>query len=561
MKPLDPRLLRYARSIRGFLLTQTVLGLITTASVIAFAAVLTGIVVSAIDGTPLSGQWPAIGALAGIACVRALTLWATEAVSMRSAGRVKSELRTGVLDAVQKLGPSWLRRRGSASVATLTGHGMDALDEYFAKYLPQLVLTVLVTPILLVVIWWQDWLSGLVILVTLPLIPLFMALIGWATQAVQAKQWAALGELSSGFVDLLGGLSTLKIFGRQHRQVTRMREITRRYRTTTMRVLRVTFMSGFVLELAASLSVAIIAVSIGLRMLQGDLSLSIGLFVLLLAPDAFLPLRNVGANFHAAAEGVTAANEAFEILDAARAQVAEPAIADSGALPSGVALRLDAVRAGHRDADGALTLLGHEPVSADLPVGTITALVGPSGVGKSSLFARLVGFAEGSGTALLGPSGSALSALAPGDRTAIAWSPQRPSLIAGTVRDNVALGADSVDDALIARVLHLSAADDIDPDTVLGVGGDGLSGGQAQRVGIARAYYQALDQGSTVLLLDEPSSALDHDTEALVAAGIRELADTGIAVLLITHRRELLQIADQTLTLAAREPQPEEISA
>lgn len=561
MKPLDPRLLRYARSIRGFLLTQTALGLITTVCVIAFAAVLTGIVVSAIDGTTLTELWPAIGALAGIACVRGLTLWASETVSMRSAGRVKSELRTGVLDAVQKLGPSWLRRRGSASVATLTGRGMDALDEYFAKYLPQLVLTVLVTPILLVVIWWQDWLSGLVILVTLPLIPLFMALIGWATQAVQAKQWAALGELSSGFVDLLGGLATLKIFGRQHRQVTRMREITTRYRTTTMRVLRVTFMSGFVLELAASLSVAIIAVSIGLRMLQGDLSLSIGLFVLLLAPDAFLPLRNVGANFHAAAEGVTAANEAFEILDAARSLTSEPVTESHGTLPEDVALRLDGVRAGHRAADGTLTLLGHEPVSADLRAGTITALVGPSGVGKSSLVARLVGFAEGTGTALLGPSGTALATLAPGERTAIAWSPQRPSLIAGTVRENVALGAQTVDDALVTRALTLAAAAEIAPDTRLGVGGDGLSGGQAQRVGLARAYYRALACGSSLLLLDEPSSALDHDTEARVAAGIRELATTGIAVLLITHRRALLQIADDTLTLAASEPQPEEISA
>ncbi|RLP76849.1 thiol reductant ABC exporter subunit CydD [Mycetocola tolaasinivorans] len=544
MRPLDPRLLRYARSIRVFLAAQTLIGLVTTACVIGFAAVLTRIVTGALDGDSLSVLGPWLGALVGVAAVRALTVWASETLSMRAAGRVKAELRGKILDATRKLGPSWLARRGSISVATLSGRGMDALDDYFAKYLPQLILTALVTPILVVVIWWQDWVSGIVVVVTLPLIPFFMALVGWATQSIQRNQWDTLGKLSRGFVDLLGGLATLKIFGRQHRQADRMRTITADYRRATMKVLRVTFLSGFVLELASSLAVAIVAVGIGLRLVEGNMVLSVGLFVLLLAPEVFLPLRNVGTNFHAAAEGVTASEDAFEILDAAAVLpegAARAVLASADSATPGIAFV--EVRAQH-EADAPLA---HAPLTATVAPGTLTVLSGPSGVGKSSLVGALLGFTDYVGE--ITRDGASLRGVPAGERDWLAWSPQRPGLTAGTIAENVTLGDDVPDPETLAWALETAAATDLDPARDLGVAGAGLSGGQAQRVGIARALYRQRRRNCAVLILDEPSSALDHATEDVLVQNLRALAATGVSVLVLSHRQAFLSGADARISL------------
>lgn len=535
------------------MVSQTLIGLVTMACVIGFAAVLTLVVTRAIDGTDFADLVPWIIALVGIAALRALTVWASETVSMRAAGRVKAELRSGILDAVSALGPARLARRGSTSVATLTGRGMDALDEYFSKYLPQLVLTCIVTPVIVVIIWWQDWISGVVIVITLPLIPVFMALIGWATQAVQQRQWDTLGRLSSGFVDLLGGIATLKIFGRQHRQVGRMKAITEDYRTSTMKVLRVTFLSGFVLELASSLAVAIVAVGIGLRLIEGSLSLEVGLFVLLLAPEAFLPLRNVGTNFHAAAEGVTAAQEAFEILDAAEALPAAAVVPAAARPGERRALELEGVIARHVSADGeAAAPALHAPVTATLAPGSFTVLTGPSGVGKSSLVSAIAGFTEYEGRIAL--AGSDERGVAPAERTWLSWSPQRSGLISGTVADNVALGVESPDPELLRWALDTAAAAEINPATEIGVAADGLSGGQAQRVGIARALYRARRLDADVLILDEPTSALDHGTEELLLTNLRAFTRTGPALLIISHRGAVLAAADAVLEMAPARP-------
>ena len=206
-----------------------------------------------------------------------------------------------------------------ATTTPQLGPGLDALDEYFGRYLPQLVLTAVATPMCIVAAWIADPLSGLVLVIVLPLIPIFMALIGMATAAVQRRQWDSLAALSRGFLEVVGGLSTLAVFGRAERQTARIRAVTDDYRAGTMKVLRITFLSGFTLEFAASLSVALVAVSIGLRLVAGDMTLAPGLFVLVLAPEVFLPLRNVGAAFHASAAGVTASADAFDLLDAAEA--------------------------------------------------------------------------------------------------------------------------------------------------------------------------------------------------------------------------------------------------
>ena len=541
VRPLDPRLLRYAVSARWFLLSGAAIGVATTACILSFAWLLTQCITGAIDGRPLDELLPQIVMLVAVAAVRAILVYGQELAAARGAARVKNELRLGVLDAVRHLGPAWLAAHNNTRVATLLGRGMDALDDYFSKYLPQLILTVIVTPAVVVVILLQDWVSAIFILVTLPLIPIFMILIGLATQVVQKRQWTVLGDLSSGFVDTLGGLATLKIFGRERRQVDRMRSITRDYRIQTMRVLRVSFLSSFALELAASLSVALVAVSIGLRLIDGSMPLSAGLFVLLLAPEAFLPLRQVGANFHAAAEGVAAAEDAFSILDDdAKARQADAAAAQNADVAASGALALTGVSVDY--GNGPVM----EPFSTEFTPGALTVIAGPSGAGKSSLLGAVLGFAPHSGTIRLGTTCVTPSA---SERPWLAWTGQRPSLLIGSVADNVALGSAAVDVTLVRSALELAAAAEISPDLPVGVAGAGLSGGQAQRVAIARAIYRTLDRGCAVLMLDEPSSALDTSTEARLLDGLQSLAGAGVAVIVVSHREAVIDRADVVVTV------------
>jgi len=306
-------------------------------------------------------------------------------------------------------------------------------------------------------------------------------------------------------------------------------------------VLRVSFMSGFALEFLASISVAIIAVSIGFRLLDGSLTLAVGLFVLLLAPEAYLPLRQVGVQFHAAAEGVAATDDVFAVLDAAR-DVAAPTSADPATpLRAGdLILRDVSVDYGER---------ALPPVTLFARPGTVTVIEGPSGAGKSSVFAALRGAAPWTGIATYGDAD--VAHLSPGRW--LAWAGQQPGLIAGTIAANVALGDPDPDPALVATALELATAGDLDPDVVLGVQGAGLSGGQAQRVSVARAIHRHLSGQASVIALDEPSSALDGTTEAALWSSLRGLADRGATVLLVSHRTSARAIADEVVHLEDRE--------
>lgn len=543
VRPVDPRLVRYASASRAFFAAIAVIGVLQTAVVVAFAWLLTHAITRAIDGMPWAELTALLTALAAVIVARALLLWAREALSARAAARVQAQLRAQLVDAVGILGPGWLAGRNSAQLAVTAGRGLEALDAYFGRYLPQLVLTVIATPVLVAVMWWQDWISGLTVLLTLPLIPLFMVLIGLATRTVQQKQWRTLGRLAARFADTVQGLSTLKVFGRQHRAVRSIEKVTETYRVETMRVLRVSFLSGFALELLASISVAIVAVSIGFRLVDGSLALAVGLFVLLLAPEAYLPLRQVGVQFHAAAEGVAATEDVFAVLDEARA--AGSAHARRGVAASGPA-RL--VLRGLRVRRGDLVL---PPVDLVAEPGTVTLIEGPSGAGKSSVFAALRGAVAFDGDARL--NDTPVDTLSPA--TWLAWAGQHPGLVGGTIAENVALGDDETDAAsrrdLVRRALAVAQADALDPDQELGVQGAGVSGGQAQRLAVARAVFRHLRGRAPVIALDEPSSALDAATEAALWHGIRGLADDGATVLLISHRRSAREIADRVVTLSA----------
>ena len=552
MRPLDPRLLRYAAAARSFLAIGALLGVVQTLCVVAVAWYASRAVVAVVDGRGVPALAEALVGLAIAVVVRSLVSWSLEAVAARTAAVVKSQLRRRVVRAVVDRGHEWLARRNSARLATLVGPGLDALDDYFAKYLPQLILTALSTPIIVGVMAASDWLSAVIVVATLPLIPVFMVLIGWTTRTAQARQWDRLAGLASAFLDAVNGLSTLKVFGRERRQVARIGRLTDEYRTQTMSVLRVSFLSGFALELAASLSVALVAVSIGIRLVDGSLALPVALFVLLLAPEAYLPLRQVGANYHAASDGVAASADVIELLDEAEAVGPSPVV-PTPASEVGVVAESDALVVSglevHRG--GALALAATSFVA---PVGRLVAVVGPSGAGKSSLLAALRGAVPAEGAVVWRDAGRAP---VPAE---IAWSGQTAGLLSGTIAENVALG-EPLDPADVRRALDDVGGSDLDPAAVLGAGGRGLSGGQAQRVALARAIHRLRRRSGRLLLVDEPSSALDPVTEARLVAGLVAVARSGVAVVVVTHRTAIRDAADAVVRIPAAasvEPVPVE---
>ncbi|MFF4861686.1 thiol reductant ABC exporter subunit CydD [Streptomyces sp. NPDC001231] len=544
MKPIDPRLLRHARAIRLFLVAVVGLGAIGACLVIAQAMLIAEVVVGAFQHRmPVAELRTPLLLLVVVACGRALVSWLTELAAHRASAAVKSELRGRLLERAAALGPGWLSGQRTGSLVALATRGVDALDDYFSRYLPQLGLAVAVPVAVLARIVTEDWVSAAIIVATLPLIPVFMMLIGWATQSRMDRQWRLLSQLSGHFLDVVAGLPTLKVFGRAKAQAESIRRITGEYRRATMRTLRIAFLSSFALELLATLSVALVAVTIGMRLVSGDMDLYIGLVILVLAPEAYLPLRQVGAQYHAAAEGLAAAEEIFAVLEAP--------VPDSGtgAVPAGALAFEDvSVRYPGRSADAVTD------VSFSVRPGETVALVGPSGAGKSTLLNVLLGFVKPSA----GRVRVAETDLAEFDleqwRSRIAWVPQRPHLYAGTIAENVRLARPDADDAAVRGALaDAGALEFVDAlpeglDTRLGEDGVGLSAGQRQRLALARAFLA----DRPVLLLDEPTAALDGATEAEVVDAVRRLS-AGRTVLLVVHRPALLDVADRVVRLDGTE--------
>lgn len=535
MKPLDPRLLRLSRTARGFIVAAAGTGLLRTLATIGIAwgiAVAVTLGVDAVrQGSVPAAIAPTLGLLGGAFVLRAVAAWATDDLAARAAAKVKSELRATVLARAAERGPSWLAERSSAGFATTLGPGLDALDAYFGRYLPQLALTAIATPLLLVAIGVGDLTSGLIVLCALPVIPVFMILIGLATQALQRGQSDALARLGTAFTEAVEGLATLKVFGRARRQVGRIGTVTDEYRRGTLGVLRLSFVSGFALELAASLSVALVAVSIGIRLVDGSLGLGAAMFVLVLAPEAFAPIRQVGADFHAAQDGVEASAAVLDVLDDTTAPAAGP----SGA-PAASELVLDNLTVRRPD-----VVIG--PVDLTAVPGTVVVLAGPSGSGKSSLIAAIRGVLAHDGT-VTAPGTAGTTAT---ERTT--WADQRPRLVRGTIAENVALSA-TPDDPDVRAALG-EAGLGLDPGLQVGSGGSGLSGGQAQRVAVARALYRARRAATPLVLLDEPTSALDADAEAHVVAAVRRLAADGTVVVVASHRPAVIAAADVRVDVQA----------
>jgi ATP-binding cassette subfamily C protein CydD len=491
---------------------------------------------------------PLLLGLLVVTVLRAIALWIGEAAAHTVAGHIKADLREQLVQHIMSLGPAFTRGERSGELANTVVTGIEELDAYFSQYLPQLFLSVLIPVVMLAVVFLLDLLSGVVLLLTAPLIPFFMVLIGKAANAQSRRQWTQLSRMSAHFLDVLQGLATLKLFGRSRDQISIIRQISERFRDTTMSVLRIAFLSALVLEMLATLSTAIIAVEIGLRLLYNRMSFDEAFFILILAPEFYLPLRMLGTRFHAGMSGASAARRIFWVLETLPPECG-PAFAGAGL----------ATRPGYLPAihfDDVHYAYGDRPalngISFTIQPGHKTALVGPSGAGKSTVVQLLLRFiAPTAGEIRIGDID--LCDLHPDAwREQIAWVPQLPYLFAASVADDIRLARPDASLEEVIRAAQQARADDFirsfpaGYDTQIGERGARLSGGQAQRIALARAFLK----NAPLLILDEPTSNLDPETETLLQNAMSALMQDR-TTLIIAHRLGTVMDADQIVVLDA----------
>ena len=479
----------------------------------------------------------------------------------QAAGRIRSDLRRRLLERVFARGPLYASGERTGELTNTVVEGVESLDAYYSQYLPSLALSVLVPVTILLFVFPIDFLSGVVFLLTAPLIPLFMILIGKAADALTRRQWESMSRMNAHFLDVLQGLTTLKLFNRSRAQSETIGRITARFRDTTLGVLRVAFLSALVLELTASISTAIVAVEVGLRLVYSNIGFEQAFFVLVLAPEFYQPLRTLGASFHAGMSGVAAARRIREVLETnewesgrggewgiSRGVLHAPAlrITHSPTLPLPHSrLKFDSVSLSY---DGERQAL--KGVSFEVRAGEMVALVGPSGAGKSSIASLLLGFAEPDGGEIL-VDGLPLSQMPVEEwRKMVAWVPQSPYLFSGTVADNIRLGRPEASLEEVERAAARADADEFIRNLPGGYGAQvgeravRLSGGQAQRIALARAYLK----DAPIVILDEPTSHLDPETGARVQEGFERLAE-GRTALVIAHQLSTVRRADRILVL------------
>lgn len=538
---IDARLMAAGSSSRGGLFAAIGCGAASGIAVIAQAALLARIVTAiAFHHVPLEGLTFDFEGLAALFLLRAALSWASEVAAFRAAASVKRVLRRRLLNHLFDLGPAYAAREQSADLAATAIEGVEALEPYLARYLPQMALVALVPLAILVTVFPLDWVSGLILVVTGPIIPVFMVFVGYRAEAINRRQWRELLVMSAQFLDAVQGVTTLKLFGRARDEVALIARISDDYRRTTMAGLRVAFLTSAVLEFFASLSIALVAVLFGARLLHGHFDFLPAFLVLLLVPEFFSPLRGLATHYHARMSALAAAGRIFDILD-----TTPPQREGKGPPPrSVVAITCDKLSVAY---EGRRVL--HE-IDCLFPAGKMTAIVGRSGAGKSTLAAALLGFvAPEAGAVLIG--GVPLATL---DRAAwwreLAYVPQAPRIFAGTIAENLRLARSEADDRALrdalARVRLLDHVESLPLGlaTKIGEGGTGLSGGQVQRLALARAFLK----DAPVLILDEATAHLDLETEAEIADAIHDLA-CGRTAIVIAHRLKTVRGADQILVL------------
>lgn len=540
---------RRKRPIRAPLNRAVGLGLAAGWLVIAQAWLLAKVVAEVIIGhRTLGDTWPLLAAMLPIFALRFALVRASERVAFEAAAQVRRDLRARLYAHLQALGPLWLTRQSSGELANALVTGIDALEAYYARYLPAMALTALVPLSIVAFVFPQDWISGLVMLGTAPLIPLFMILVGKGAEILNQQQWQLLARMSARFLDSLQGMTTLKLFGVSRREAEVVAALTEDYRIGTMKVLRVAFLSSVVLEFLSTISIAIVAVLIGFRLFYGEMPFFNGFFVLLLAPEFYLPLRSMGTHYHARMEAIGAAQGLLTLLDTPVPGRVRPAGGTLAPPPGAPAVSFDGVTV--RYADDLPPAL--DAASFTAPGPGLTALVGASGAGKSTALHALMGLIRPEhGEIRIGSV--PLHDLSPDDWLRhVAWVPQRPHVFDGSVRANIAPGEAQPPDDAVERAARGARAHDFivalpeGYDTPLGERGAGLSGGQIQRLALARALYKP----APLVLLDEATAQLDAHTQAQVGESIVALARSR-CVILAAHRLSTVLRADHVVVLDA----------
>nr|WP_256489257.1 thiol reductant ABC exporter subunit CydD [Dyella lutea] len=529
--------------VRAPLRRATALGLVNGLLLVAQAWLAAwAINAGVMHRAPLARLWPALAALPVVFALRFALARAAERVAFRAGAIVRRTLRADLLAHLQKLGPAWLQRQARGDLVTSVVGGVEAMEGYYARYLPTMGMTALLPLAILVAVFPADWISALVMLVSAPLIPFFMWMIGKGTEELNQKQWRVLAFLGARFLDTLQGLTTLKLFGASRREAAVVAQVSDDYRRSTMQVLRVAFLSSVVLEFLATVSIAVVAVLVGFRLMWGELAFLPGLFALLLAPEFFGPLRNMGTVYHLRMEAIGAAERIVQVF---AEPILERRLGTAPAPPGAPSLSFEAT--GFAYPDGTVAL---DDCRFTAPAGRVTAIVGASGAGKSTVLHLLLGFiGRTHGRITVGDVD--LADIAETEwLTRVAWVPQRAHLFEGSVADNLRLARPDADDAQLREAARAAGAEafiDALPqgfDTPLGERGANLSGGQVQRLALARAFLK----DAPVLLLDEPTAHLDTHSQRAVLEAIERLA-RGRTVLLVTHRLHVLALADHVVLL------------
>ncbi|MCW8306769.1 thiol reductant ABC exporter subunit CydD [Acidiphilium sp. PA] len=542
-KSLEAWLRGFTRTVRlpltATIITGAIGGVLLVLQAWLLARIIDGVI---IEHQALQQVWPLLIDLLATFIARAIITALTDIIGFEAAARVKRAIRRQAYAHLTALGPAWSRHERSGDLATTLIDGIEALDQYYARYLPQMALAVFIPLAILVFVFPAYWIAGIIMVITAPLIPLFMIIVGKGAERLNQRQWRKLARMSAYFFDAIEGLTTLKLFGASRAEAQMIADVSDDYRITTMAVLRVAFLSSLVLEFFATISIAMVAVYIGFALYYRELHFLPGFFVLLLAPEFYRPLRNMGSSYHARMEAIGAAEQIVRLL-ATEAPTPDAPKTEAAPEPA-LTLRFEQVDFAYQPGEPILT-----GIDFTLAPGERLALVGPSGAGKTTISQLLLGFLEPS-RGIIRIGGTDLRDLPPAAWLArIAWLPQRPTLFHGSVIDNIRLGL-TADAAAVRAAAAQAGADHFITnlpqgyDTIVGERGQGLSGGEIQRIALARAFLK----NAELIVLDEPDASLDPATAALIGASIERLARDR-TMLIIAHRLESVRHADRILVI------------